>query len=129
MWCADITFLPMDRGYGYLVTVMDWYSRALLGWRISNTLVTSFYVEAFRDAVSTSGCSPEIFNTNQGCQFTSNEWLNELESHAGLKVSIDGKGRRLDPVFIERFWWSLTDENLYLREYRDLVEWEVDVGK
>jgi len=128
-WCADITYLPMHRGYGYLVAVMDWRSRAVLGWRISNTLDTSFCVEAFRDAVSTAGCTPEIFNTDQGCQFTSKEWLEELESHAELKVSMDGKGRWMDNVFIERLWWSLKYEDVYLKEYRDLFDLEAGVSK
>lgn len=129
VWCADITYIPMRRGYAYLVAIMDWHSRAVLGWKVSNTLDTRFCLEAFAEAVRTSGRTPEIFNTDQGCQFTSREWIEALESCEGLRISMDGKGRWLDNIFIERFWWSLKHEDIYLRAYADLSELEQGVGR
>jgi putative transposase len=129
VWCADITYIPMRRGYAYLVAIMDWHSRAVLGWKVSNTLDTRFCLEAFVEAVRTSGRTPEIFNTDQGCQFTSREWIEALESCEGLRISMDGKGRWLDNIFIERFWWSLKHEDIYLRAYADLPELEQGVGR
>lgn len=127
VWCADITYIPMKRGFAYLVAVMDWHTRAVLAWRISNTIDTSFCLGALNDAVKVAGCVPEIFNTDQGCQFTSREWIAAVEGH-GIRVSMDGKGRWLDNVFVERLWRSLKCENIYLREYRNLVELEAGVA-
>jgi len=129
VWCADITYLPMSRGYAYLVAIMDWHTRAVLAWKLSNTLEAGFCVAAFEEAVRTTGRVPEIFNTDQGCQFTSREWLEALASHTGLRISMDGKGRWLDNVFIERLWWSLKHEDIYLRAYRDLAELEEGLGR
>ena len=126
-WCADITYIRMERGFAYLVAVMDWHTRAVLAWRISNTLDTAFCVDALNDAVKVAGCVPEIFNTDQGCQFTSSEWIAAVEGQ-GIRVSMDGRGRWLDNVFIERLWRSLKCENIYLREYRNLVELEAGVA-
>lgn len=123
VWCADITYLPMGRGYCYLMAVMDWYSRKVLGWAVSTTMDVNLCLEAIRKAVREAGCYPEIMNTDQGSQFTSTEWIAELQTHEGLRISMDGKGRWVDNVFIERLWWSLKYEDIYLKAYetpRDL---------
>jgi putative transposase len=113
VWCTDITYIPLSRGFAYLVAVMDWHTRAVLSWRISNTLDTSFCLEALQEARQVAGVSPEIFNTDQGCQFTSDAWIEAVES-MGAKVSMDGRGRWIDNVFIERLWRSLKCEDIYL---------------
>jgi putative transposase len=125
VWCSDITYIPMRKGFAYLVVIMDWHSRAILGRRLSNTLDTSFCLGALRDAAKTAGTRPEILNTDQGCQFTSSAWIDLAESN-GSRVSMDGRRRLIDNVMVERFWRSLKYEDIYLREYRDLVE--LDVG-
>jgi putative transposase len=117
VWCADITYIPMPVGYCYLVVVMDWFSRAVLGWAVSTTMEVSFCLEAWRMAVRTAGCTPEIMNTDQGSQFTSTGWLEEIKSHETIRISMDGKGRWVDNVFIERLWWSLKYEDVYLKAY------------
>ncbi len=115
VWCADVTYIPLQRGFLYLVAVMDWASRKILSWRLSNTLEASFCVEALEEALERHG-RPEIFNTDQGSQFTSREFT-ELLQDAGVKISMDGKGRWMDNVFIERLWRSLKYEQVYLAEY------------
>lgn len=129
VWCADITYIPMPRGFCYVVAVMDWYSRTVLGWAVSTTLDTEFCLEAFRQAVATAGRPPDIVNTDQGSQFTSADWIAEMKSHEGLKISMDGKGRWIDNVFIERLWRSLKYEDVYLRCYQTPREVEVGIGK
>ena len=104
VWCADITYIPMAKGFVYLVAVMDWYSRRVLAWRMSITMEADFCVEALQEAIARHG-QPEIFNTDQGVQFTSAGFLDELESR-GIRVSMDGKGRFLDNIFIEWLWRS-----------------------
>ena len=128
VWCADITYIPMPRGYAYLVAVMDWQSRAVLGWQLSNTLDTGFCVAAFRQACLQAGCAPEIFNTDQGCQFTSRPWIEAIEG-AGVRVSMDGKGRWMDNVFIERLWRAVKHEGVYLWAYDNLHELEQALGR
>ena len=130
VWCADITYIPMPMGFCYLVAIMDWYSRKVLGWAVSTTLDTGFCVEAFHRALVGAGRPPEIMNTDQGAQFTSEAWVDEMKQHQGLKISMDGKGRWIDNVFIERLWWSLKYEDVYLRSYetpraveRGIAEW------
>jgi putative transposase len=123
VWCADITYIPMERGHAYLVAIMDWHTRAVLSWELSNTADTGFCVRALRRAMAQTGRVPEIFNTDQGSQFTSKEWVGVLED-AGVRVSMDGKGRWMDNVFIERLWRSLKYEKLRLWSYRDLPELE-----
>jgi putative transposase len=105
VWCADITYIPMAKGFVYLVAVMDWFSRRVLAWRVSITLETDFCVEALQEAMNRHG-QPEIFNTDQGVQFTSAAILGELET-LSVRISMDGKGRFLDNIFIERLWRSL----------------------
>lgn len=128
VWCADITFVPLRRGFAYLVAIMDWHTRAVLSWRISNTLDTSFCLEALGEALRVAGCSPEIFNTDQGCQFTSEAWVEAVE-RSGARVSMDGKGRWMDNIFIERLWRSLKCEDIYLKDYQNLVELEVGLER
>ena len=128
VWCADITYIPMGRGFAYLVAIMDWKSRAVLSWRISNTADTRFCLEALAEAVAVAGRAPEIFNTDQGCQFTSREWTGALED-LGVRISMDGKGRWMDNVFIERLWRSLKCEDIYLRDYRNLAQLEGGVSR
>jgi putative transposase len=112
VWAADVTYIPMARGFMYLVVVMDWHSRKVLSWRLSNTLEADFCVEALEDALSRHGC-PEIFNTDQGAQFTSQAFTGVLKSHE-IQISMDGRGRVQDNIFIERLWWSIKYQYLYL---------------
>ena len=122
VWCADITYVRMPRGHAYLCAVMDWYSRKVLGWCVSNTMDVALCLGALRCAVARSqGRLPEIFNTDQGSQFTSDAWIGEVE-RLGVKVSMDGRGRWMDNVFIERLWRSVKYEEIYLREHATLPE-------
>jgi len=111
VWASDITYIPMARGFLFLVAIMDWHSRRVLSWRLSNTLDSSFCLEALEEAINTHGV-PEIFNTDQGAQYTSELWIQACESR-GIRVSMDGKGRALDNVFIERLWRTLKYEQVY----------------
>jgi len=120
VWCADICFIPMARGFLYLVAIMDWYSRKVLSWRLSNTLDTEFCVDALQEALGHYG-TPEIFNTDQGAQFTSEAFTDVLKD-AGITISMDGKGRWIDNVFIERLWRSLKYEEVYLKAYENVAE-------
>jgi putative transposase len=115
VWATDITYIPMARGFVYLVAVIDWYTRKVLSWRLSNTLTTDFCVEALEDALAKYG-TPEIFNTDQGCQFTSLEFTGVLKQH-DIRISMDGKGRWRDNVFVERLWKSVKYEEVYLHAY------------
>ena len=116
VWAADITYIPMARGFLYLVAIIDWYSRHVLSWRLSNTLDAGFCVEALEEALRKS--KPEIFNTDQGAQFTSDAFTGLLESH-GVRISMDGKGSYNDNLFIERLWRTVKYEEVYLKAYRD----------
>jgi putative transposase len=117
VWAADITYIPIGRGFLYLVAVMDWSSRAVLSWRLSNTMDVSFCVSALEEALARFG-KPEIFNTDQGSQFTSAAFTGTLAA-AGVQISMDGRGRWMDNVFIERLWRSLKHEDVYLKGYAD----------
>lgn len=119
VWCMDITYLRMHKSFVYLTAVMDWYSRYVLGWRLSNTMECSFCLEALEEAFFNG--KPEIFNTDQGVQFTSLEFTSYLEK-SGIQISMDGKGRWLDNVFIERLWRSVKHERVYLKEYSTCSE-------
>lgn len=121
VWCADITYLPMEKGHAYLVAIMDWHSRAVLSWEISNSMDSSFCVRALQQAMEKTGRKPMIFNTDQGSQFTGKDWINELKAH-GIEISMDGKGRWMDNVFIERLWRSLKYEQIRLYSYDNLLE-------
>jgi putative transposase len=115
VWCADITYIPMRRGFLYLVAIMDWSTRKVLSWRLSNTMEADFCVEALNEAIHRFG-APEIMNTDQGSQFTSFAWTDTLR-RAGSRISMDGKGRCLDNVFVERLWRSLKYECVYLHAW------------
>jgi putative transposase len=117
VWCSDITYIPLGRGFLYLVAIMDWASRAVLAWRLSNTMDVSFCVSALEEALARFGI-PEIFNTDQGSQFTSAAFTGVLMG-AGVRISMDGRGRWMDNVFIERLWRSLKHEDIYLKGYAD----------
>lgn len=119
VWCADITYVPMPHGHAYLCAVMDWYSRKVLGWALSNTMDGALCQRALAAAVGQSRCLPDIFNTDQGSQFTSDEWTQTLGS-LGIAISMDGKGRWMDNVFIERLWRSVKYEEIYLKEHSTL---------
>lgn len=121
VWSTDITYIPMQHGYMYLAAVIDWYSRHVLSWRLSNTLDSSFCIEAVEDAFAKSGHQPEIFNTDQGSQFTSSSFIKILQSRC-IKISMDGKGRAIDNVYIERLWRSLKYEDIYLKAYNTVTE-------
>lgn len=120
VWASDITYLPMARGFCYLVAIMDWASRKVLAWRLSNTLDVSFCAEALQEAIARYG-TPEIFNTDQGSQFTSDAFVGILKDH-GISISMDGKGRWMDNVFIERLWWSVKYQDVYLKAYSSIAE-------
>ena len=117
VWCSDITYLPVLRGHYYLVAIMDWYSRKVLAWRISNSLDVDFCIEALESALNEYG-APEIFNSDQGSQFTSKAFTDWLTA-AGAKISMDGRGRYLDNIFIERLWRSLKYELIYLKAFEN----------
>lgn len=117
VWCADITFIPVRGGFLYLVAIMDWATRKVLSWRLSNTMHADFCVEALQEALARFG-NPEVFNTDQGSQFTSADWTGVL-TKAEVKISMDGRGRFLDNIFIERLWRSLKQEAIYLTEIED----------
>ncbi|MEL6432654.1 MAG: IS3 family transposase [Pseudomonadota bacterium] len=117
VWCADITFVPVRNGFLYLVAIMDWATRKVLSWRLSNTMHADFCVDALNEAITKHG-PPEIMNTDQGSQFTGSAWITAL-SEAGVRISMDGRGRYLDNIFIERLWRSLKQEAIYLEEISD----------
>jgi len=127
VWAADITYIPLEHGWGYLVAVIDWHSRAILSWRLSNTMTVDFCVEALEEALRQHG-KPEVFNTDQGAQFTSPDFTGVLKRE-GITISMDGKGRATDNIFIERVWRSLKYEDVYLRDYATLAEAHAGIGK
>ena len=127
VWCADITYVPMRRGFLYLVAIMDWYSRRVLAWRLSNTMDANFCIEALEEAMTRFG-KPIIFNTDQGSQFTSPRFT-EVLTDAGVKVSMDGRGRWMDNVFIERLWRSLKYECIYLHAFETGSETRAGISK
>jgi putative transposase len=127
VWCADITYIPMAKGFVYMVAVMDWFSRRVLSWRLSITMETDFCVEALREATELYG-QPEIFNTDQGVQFTSAAFVDELAGRS-VRISMDGKGRYLDNIFIERLWRSLKYEEVYIKAYGSVAEARRSLGE
>lgn len=126
VWSTDITYLPLRQGFLYLVAVLDWYSRYVLAWRLSNTLSGTFCLEALDEALSAG--RPEIFNTDQGSQFTATAFTARLEQ-AGVAISMDGRGRALDNVFVERLWRSVKYEEVYLKDYGDGWEAEASLAR
>jgi len=119
VWCSDVTYIPLRGGFAYLTAVMDWYSRHVLAWRLSNTLEAGFCVEALEESLGRG--RPEIFNTDQGSQYTSQAFTSRLLA-AGVAISMDGRGRALDNVFIERLWRSVKYEEVYLKDYERLAD-------
>jgi len=115
VWATDITYVPMSKGFMYLVAIMDWHSRKVLSWRVSNSMDTDFCIEALEEAIDKYGC-PEIFNTDQGSQFTSESFTKVLKEN-NIKISMDGRGRFQDNIFIERLWWTVKYQYLYLRAF------------
>ena len=115
VWTTDIAYIPMSLGFMYLVAIMDWHSRKVLSWRLSNTMETDFCVEAVEEAIRRYG-TPEIFNTDQGSQFTSDDFTGVLKDH-GIAISMDSRGRAQDNIFIERLWWTLKYNYIYLRSF------------
>jgi putative transposase len=126
VWCSDVTYIPMAKGFLYLVVIMDWASRAVLAWRLSNTLGADFCVEALEEALAKYD-RPEIFNTDQGSQFTSDDFTSTLKDHA-IMISMDGKGRCMDNIFVERLWRSLKYEEVYLNAYATVAEAKAGIG-
>jgi putative transposase len=127
VWCADITYIPMAKGFVYLVAVMDWFSRRVLAWRLSTGMEAGFCVEALQEALERYG-APGIFNTDQGAQFTSPAFTGVLRANY-IRISMDGKGRYLDNIFIERLWRSLKYEEVYLRAYASVADARASIGK
>jgi putative transposase len=126
VWSADITYVPLRSGFMYLAATIDWYSRYVIAWRLSNTLDGSFCVEMLDQALSLG--RPEVFNTDQGVQFTAAAWTGKLEA-AGVQVSMDGKGRCLDNVFVERLWRSVKYEDIYIWRYEDVPQLLQGLGR
>jgi putative transposase len=126
VWATDITYIPMRRGFVYLAAVMDWHSRRVLAWRVSNTLTTDFCIDAVREAIARHG-TPEIFNTDQGSQFTSSDFTDLLKEH-GIAISMDGKGCWRDNVFVERLWKSVKYEEVYLKAYDSVSDAKAGLG-
>jgi putative transposase len=126
VWAADITYLPMARGFVHLVAIMDWHSRKVLSWRLSNTMDSSFCVDALNAAIDQYG-TPEIFNTDQGSQFTSDDFTQVLKHHE-IAISMDGRGRWMDNVFIERLWRSVKYEEVYLKGYEGMLDARQSLG-
>ena len=126
VWCTDITYIPIKRGFLYLVAIMDWSSRKVLSWRLSNTMETSFCIEALEEALAWYG-KPYIFNTDQGAQLTSHEFISVLKDHE-IKNSMDGKSRWIDNVFIERLWRSLKYEGVYLNAFETGAQARQQIG-
>ena len=127
VWSTDISYVPMKRGFVYLIAVIDWYSRRVLSWRLSNTMDVSFCLEALDEALSKHG-KPEIFNTDQGSQFTSVAFTDRLKS-ADIKISMDGKGRWCDNVYVERFWRTIKYDEIYLHAYESVSEARNGIAK
>ena len=127
VWCADVTYIPMPKGFLYLVAIMDWSSRKVLAWRLSNTMLADFCVDALEEALACYG-RPEIMNTDQGSQFTSLDFTGVLID-AGVRISMDGKGRFMDNIFVERLWRSLKYEDIYLHAYATGAEARLGIGR
>ena len=128
VWCADISYIPMRRGFLYLFAVLDWATRRVLAWRLSNTLTTDFCIETVQEAIANHG-KPEIFNTDQGSQFTDGNFVALIRDEHHIALSMDGKGCWRDNVFIERFWRSLKYEEVYLHAYESASQARVSMGK
>ena len=127
VWCADITYIKLAYGFAYLVAIVDWYSRCVLSWRLSNTLEAGFCIEALREAIDKYGY-PDIFNTDQGTQFTSQDFINVLVTN-NISISMDGRGSYLDNIFVERLWRTVKYQNVYLKGYQAIPEAQAGLGE
>jgi len=127
VWAADITYIRMHKGWVYLIAIMDWFSRKVIAWDVSLTLDAGFCVETLNMALAT-GCKPEIFNTDQGSQFTSSAFTKVLSDH-GIAISMDGKGRAFDNIMVERLWRSVKYEEVYLKDYQTVAEAVLGLGR
>lgn len=127
VWCSDISYIPMAKGFVYLTVIMDWYSRKVLSWRLSNTMDSDFCVDALESALERHG-APEIFNTDQGAQYTSEAFTGTLKAN-DIKISMDGKGRWVDNVFVERLWRSVKYEEVYLKAYESMTDARSGLGQ
>jgi len=127
VWAADVTYIPMRQGFLYLVAIIDWATRRVLSWRLSNTLTAGFCVEALSEALGRFG-KPGIFNTDQGAQFTSDEFTQMLRDHR-IEISMDGRGRCHDNIFVERLWWTVKHEWVYLRPAANGIEQKRSLGE
>ena len=121
VWSVDITYIRLAHGFAYLVAVIDWYSRQVLSWRLSNTLESDFCVEALDESLRRYG-KPEIFNSDQGSQFTSEAFINRLKAEETVKISMDSRGRAYDNIFVERLWWAVKYEDIFLHDYQGIPE-------
>ena len=126
VWATDITYIPLNPGFAYLVAIMDWYSRYVVAWEIDISLDTNFCIRALERALTTGRC--EIFNSDQGCQFTSSDFTDRLKAEE-IKISMDGRGRFLDNIFVERLWRSVKYEEVYLKSYRGVREAKQEIGR
>lgn len=127
VWSTDITYIRLERGFAYLVAIIDWYSRRVLSWRLSNTMDAAFCVDCLEEALQHHG-TPEIFNSDQGVQFTSNAFTGVLKRE-GIQISMDGRGRALDNIFVERLWRSVKHEDIYLKGYTNMIELTVGLSE
>ena len=128
VWSTDITYIRLKNGFAFLTAIIDWYSRRILAWKLSNTLSSDFCIEVLKEAVNKYGW-PEIFNTDQGCQYTSERFTKEFEkADCTAKLSMDGKGRSLDNVYIERFWRTIKYEDIYIKGYENMVDCEKGIA-
>lgn len=128
VWSVDITYVRLAHGFAYLVAIIDWYSRRVLSWRLSNTLESDFCVEALKESLTLYG-KPEIFNSDQGSQFTSESFTKILIDEKSVKISMDGRGRAYDNIFVERLWRSVKYEDIFLHQYQNIPECKVGLGK
>lgn len=126
VWSTDITYIRLRGGFVYLCVIMDWYSRAVLSWRLSTTMGADFCIDALKEALTKYG-SPDIFNSDQGSQFTCDAFTGVLKENE-IKISMDGRGRALDNVFVERLWRTVKYENVYIKDYRSLPECRAGLG-
>lgn len=128
VWSTDITYIRLQNGWAYLIAIIDWYSRRVISWRLSNTLEIEFCLDCLNDALDNSKYKPDIFNSDQGSHFTSKQFTSILTSR-DIQISMDGRGRCLDNIFVERFWRTLKQENIYLNSYQDVAETKTGLNK
>ena len=128
VWSTDITYIKLEEGWAYLVAIIDWFSRYVIDWKLSNTLEIDFCIDCLNDALNSSRINPNIFNSDQGSHFTSHQFTNILKQNE-INISMDGRGRCLDNIFVERLWRSVKQENIYLNSYSDVLETKVGLNE